>query len=70
MGAVVGQQDGQPVGHGRDKMAEKIGGGLAQGLAMKLDEGEFGRAVNGHEEIEPALGGLTSAISIWKKPME
>ena len=50
MGAVVGQRDGHPVGQGRDKMPERIGGGSAQGLAMKLDEGEFRRAINGHEE--------------------
>lgn len=55
MGAIVGQDDVDPVGHDFDNMAQKVGGGLAKGLAMQLDEGEFARAINGHEEIEPAL---------------
>jgi hypothetical protein len=50
-------QDGDPVGHGLNKMSENIGGSLAQGLAMKRNEGELARAINGHEEIKPALGG-------------
>ena len=39
-------------------MPEKIGGGSAQGFAMQLDEGEFARAINGQEEIQPAFRSL------------
>lgn len=55
MGAIVGQDDVDLVRHGFDKMAQKVGGGLAKGLAIQVDDGEFARAINGHEEIEPAL---------------
>ena len=36
-------------------MAQKIGGGLAKGLAMKFDEVKFTCAINGNEEIPPAF---------------
>ena len=54
----LGQHDVDPVGHGFSKMPQKIGGGSAQGLAMKFDEGEFACAINGHEKIKPAFRGL------------
>jgi len=55
MGAIIGQCDVDLVGHGLDKMLEKISCGSAQGFAMQLDEGEFACAINGYEEVEPAL---------------
>lgn len=55
MGAIIGQHDVDLVRHGFDKMAQKVGGGLAKSLAMQLDEGEFARAIDGHEEVEPAF---------------
>ena len=55
MGSIIGQHDADPVGHGFDKVAQEITCSFAQGFAMKLDEGEFARAINGHEEIEPAF---------------
>ena len=55
MGAVIGQHDADPVRHGFNKVLEKVGGGSAQGLAMKFDEGEFACPINGNEEIEPAF---------------
>ena len=36
-------------------MPQKISGGSAKGCAMKLGEGQFARAINGHEEIKPAF---------------
>ena len=55
MGAIIGQHDADLVRHGFDKVPQEITCSFAKGFAMKLDEGEFARAINGHEEIEPAF---------------
>ena len=47
-----------PVGHGLDQSNEEGRCDDAVGLLDQLDEGEFGGAVNGHEEVEFAFGGL------------
>ena len=52
----LGQHDADPVRHGFNKVLEKVGGGSAQGFAMKFDAGEFACPINGHEEIEPIVG--------------
>lgn len=55
MGPIVGHHDVDLVGHGRDKIPEKIGSRFAQGFTIQLDEDEFAQAVNGHDEMVPAL---------------
>lgn len=58
MGAIICKDDVGLVRHGFDKMAQEVTSGFAKGFAMKRDDGEFARAINGHEEIEPALRSL------------
>ena len=55
--AVVGQHGVDLVGDGRGEGPQEVGGDAAGGLLVQLDEGELGRAVDGHEEIELALLG-------------
>ena len=45
------------VGHGGDEVAQEVGGGTARDLLVQFDEGELGRAVDRHEQVELALGG-------------
>ena len=67
MGAVVGEDGVDLVGHGGDKAREEVcGDAPAFAFSMQLDEGELRGAVDGDEEVELALRGLTSAMSIWK----
>ena len=51
----LGQDDVDPVRHGFNKMPEEITRGFAKRFAMKLDEGEFARPINGNEQMEPAF---------------
>jgi hypothetical protein len=37
--------------------AQEVASDLRRGFLMKLDEGEFGRPVDGDEEVELAFGG-------------
>lgn len=55
MGAVVGQHRVNLVGHSGDQAAEEVCRRAAGDLLVKFDEGEFGRAVDCHKQIEPAL---------------
>jgi hypothetical protein len=54
---VVGQDGVDLVRRGVDEGAQKIAGHSRRGLAMKLDESEFGSPVYRDEEIELAFGG-------------
>ena len=42
LGAVVGEHGVNPVGHGRHKRAQEVGGDPARGFFMQLGEGELG----------------------------
>ena len=53
-----GQNDVDPVGHGGDQVAQKGRGGNFSGLLVQFHEGKLGRAVNGDEQIQFALGRL------------
>jgi hypothetical protein len=46
------------VWHGSDEGVQDVSGDTACGLLMQFDEGEFGHAVDGNQQIEPTLGGL------------
>jgi hypothetical protein len=50
-------------------VAEEVARHTPRRLLVQLDEGELGRAVDGHEEVQLALLGPTSAMSMWKKPI-
>ena len=56
--AVVGEHGVDPVRHRRDQGDEECRGRGSAGLLYQLYEGEFARAINGHIEVELALGGL------------
>ena len=56
----------QGIWHHRDHIAEELRSSHLVGRGMEFGECELGRLIDGHEEIEPALGRLTSAMSIWK----
>ncbi len=45
------------VGHGCDQVPEEVARDTGSGLLVQLDEGELGRAVDGDEQVEPALLG-------------
>src|SRR5215207_11310327 len=54
---VVGEHGVDPVGHGRDEAAKEVARDTPRRLLVRLGEGELGRAVDGHEEVELALLG-------------
>ena len=73
VGAVVGENRVHPAGHGGDQVAQEVTGYAARGSLVQRDEGELGRAIDGHEQVQPALrrvhlGDVDSAMSIWKEP--
>ena len=58
VGAVVGQDDVDLVGNSFDQMAQEIASCAPLGLAMKFDEDEFARSIDGDEHVELAFGAL------------
>ena len=44
-----------PVGHGLDERAQEVAGDAARGFLVQLDKGELGGAVDGNQQVEPAL---------------
>ena len=66
LGAVVGQHRMDGVGHGRDEGPKEVARDPARGLLVQLGEGELGGAVDGHEEVEPALLGVHLGVAMWK----
>ena len=55
--AIVGEHDVEGVGNGRDEVTQELGGGHFPGFLDQLSEGELRGPVDGHEEVELALGG-------------
>jgi len=56
--ALVGEHDGEPVGHGCDQVAQEGRGGHFPGLPVQVHEGELGGAVDGDEQVKFAFGRL------------
>ena len=56
--AIVGQNGLDGIGDRRHQIAQELSGLHLTGCGMELGEGEFGGAVDGHEEGEFALGRL------------
>ena len=50
--AVIVENGVDPIGHGFQQMLEELPGRLSVGCFNELSDGEFGRAVNAHIEIE------------------
>jgi len=46
-----------PVRHGLDQRPEKVAGHALRDLLVQLHEGELGGAIDGHQQVEPALLG-------------
>ena len=57
VGAVVGENRVNPVGHGRDQGAQEVGRNAPSAPLMQLDEGELGRAVDRDQQVKLALLG-------------
>ena len=57
VGAVVGQHDMDPVGHGLDQGMQEVRGDTGRGFFMQLGKGELGGPVDRNEEVKPAFGG-------------
>ena len=57
MRAVVGEHGVNPVGHGRDQVAEEVARDTPRCLLVQLHKGELGRAVDGDQQVELALLG-------------
>jgi hypothetical protein len=55
--AIAGEHGVDGVGHGGHQGVQEVGGDAAGGLAVQLGEGELARAIDGDEEVEPALLG-------------
>ena len=55
--AVVGEHGVDLVGNGGDEVTKEVARDAPRCLLVQLDEGELGRAVDGHEEVELALLG-------------
>ena len=56
-------------------MTQEVARDAGSGFLVQLDEGELGRAVDSHEEVELALFGpdfgdvaAPDYVSMWKKP--
>ena len=58
VGTVVGQDDVDLVWNRCDEMAQEITGGAPFCLTMKFDVGELAGAIDRHEQVELAFGGL------------
>jgi putative ABC transport system permease protein len=56
--AVVGEHRVDPVGHGRDEVTKEVARNAPRRLFVQLDKGELARAVDGHEQVKPALFGV------------
>jgi len=56
--AVVGQDRVDLVRHGLQQLFEELPGGSSVGLVNQLGDSELAGAINGDEQIEPALGRL------------
>ena len=56
--AIIGEHDVEPVGHGRDQVAQEGCGGHFSGLLVQFHESELGGAVDCDEEIQLAFGRL------------
>ena len=54
---IVGEHGVDPVRNGFDQGSKEIAGHAACGFLVQLGEGELGRPINGHEEIELAFLG-------------
>jgi hypothetical protein len=50
-------------------VAKEVARDTPRRLPVQLHKGELARAVDSHEEVELAFSVLTSAMSIWKKPI-
>lgn len=55
--SIIGQHGVDRVGNGGGKSSEEVTGDTARGLLVQFHEGELGRAVDGHKEIQLALCG-------------
>ena len=55
--AVVGERGVDGVGNGCDEVTQELSGGHFPGFCDQLSEGELRGSVDGHEEVEFALGG-------------
>ncbi|OLP62821.1 hypothetical protein BJF93_18325 [Xaviernesmea oryzae] len=53
--SVVSQYGLDFIGNGQHQRPEEVPGNASGCLLNKLDKGEFGRSVDGYEEIKPAL---------------
>lgn len=53
--AIIRQHDLGLVGNGFDQVAKEVACDAPGRLPVQFDEGELGRPVNGHQEIEPAF---------------
>lgn len=65
---VIGQNDMDAIGHGRDQMTEELCGGRFRGAWMQLRIGELRGAVDGHEWAElscfgPHFGEINVEVS-------
>ena len=57
VGSVVGEDGMDLVRDGGDQAAQEVPRGAARHLLVHLDKGEFGRSVDGDEQVEFALRG-------------
>ena len=64
--AIVGEHGVDLVRDGGDQGFEKVRCRLAVGCIVKSGKGELGRAIHGHEQMQLAFLGVTSAMSRWK----
>ena len=67
--AIVGQDRVDAVGHGFQQVFEELPRGAPVSLVDQLGDRELARTVDADEQVQLALGGLTSAMSMWKKPI-
>ena len=58
LGALVGEHRVDRVGHGRDEVTEEVARAAPRRLPVQLNKGELARAIDGHEQVEPALLGV------------
>ncbi len=50
--SIIGENGVDPIGHGFQKMLEELPGCISVCRCKELCDGEFGRSVNAHKEIE------------------
>lgn len=72
LNAIIGQDGMNGVGHGRDQIAQELGGIHFAGFGIELSECELGCSVNCNKEIELApgrlhLGNIDVEVAEWSR---